>query len=49
VTEKQKAVENARDKTAVVTWGLVSGLGFLLASVLNVTMLGTILAAGQKS
>lgn len=48
VTQKRKAVENARDKTAVVTWGLASGLGFLLASVLNVTMLGTILAAGQE-
>jgi FtsH-binding integral membrane protein len=48
LAKKRQVVEDCRDQTALVTWGLASGLGFLLSSILNVTMLGTILAAGPK-
>lgn len=44
----QNAVDESRDQTAIVTWGLASGLGFLVSSALNVTVLGAILAVGQS-
>lgn len=44
--DAQAKVDDSRNKTAIVTWGLASGLGFVFSSVLNVTVLGTILAAG---
>jgi len=48
VQQAQAAVDDARSKTALVTWGLASGLGFLLTAALNVTLLTSILEAGSN-
>lgn len=48
LAEAKAALDDARDKTAVVTWGAASGLGFVLSSALNVTLLGIVLASGQQ-
>ncbi|SRR6266508_2405034 len=47
VADKQADVNDARAKTAVVTWGLASGLGFILAAALNITLLAVIAAEGS--
>lgn len=47
VAETQAELNDARKKTAVVTWGLASGLGFILAAALNITLLAVIAAEGS--
>ena len=45
--EFQTAIEISRRLTAVVTWGVATGLGFLLCAVLNITLLQAVRAAGS--
>jgi hypothetical protein len=44
--ELQNAVEICRRLTAVVTWGVATGLGFLLCAVLNITLMQAVRANG---
>jgi hypothetical protein len=43
----QNAIEISRRLTAVVTWGVATGLGFLLCAVLNITLLQAVRANGS--
>ena len=45
--ELQNAVEICRRLTAVVIWGVATGLGFLLCAVLNITLLQAVRANGS--
>jgi len=45
--ELQNAIEISRRLTAVVTWGVATGLGFLLCAVLNITLLQAVRANGS--
>jgi hypothetical protein len=45
--ELQNAVEICRRLTAVVTWGVATGLGFLLCAVLNITLMQAVRANGS--
>src|SRR5215831_186585 len=45
--EFQNAIEISRRLTAVVTWGVATGLGFLLCAVLNITLLQAVRANGS--
>ena len=45
--EFQSAIEISRRLTAVVTWGLATGLGFLLCATLNITLLQAVRANGS--
>ena len=45
--EFQDAIETCRRLTAVVTWGVATGLGFLLCAVLNITLLQAVRANGS--
>ena len=45
--EFQSAIEISRRLTAVVTWGVATGLGFLLCAVLNITLLQAVRANGS--
>jgi hypothetical protein len=45
--EFQSAIEISRRLTAVVTWGVATGLGFLLCAVLNITLLQAVRASGS--
>ena len=45
--ELQDAVEICRRLTAVVTWGVATGLGFLLCAVLNITLMQAVRANGS--
>jgi len=41
------AIEISRRLTAVVTWGVATGLGFLLCAVLNITLMQAVRANGS--
>ena len=41
------AIELSRRLTAVVTWGVATGLGFLLCAVLNITLMQAVRANGS--
>jgi len=45
--EFDSAVETCRRLTAVVTWGVATGLGFLLCAVLNITLMQAVRANGS--
>jgi hypothetical protein len=45
--EFQNVIEISRRLTAVVTWGVATGLGFLLCAVLNITLLQAVRANGS--
>ena len=45
--EFQDAIEISRRLTAVVTWGVATGLGFLLCAVLNITLMQAVRANGS--
>ena len=45
--EFDTAVETCRRLTAVVTWGVATGLGFLLCAVLNITLMQAVRANGS--
>jgi hypothetical protein len=47
VPEFQDAIEIKRRLTAVVTWGVATGFGFLLCAVLNITLLQAVRANGS--
>jgi hypothetical protein len=47
VPEFQDAIEIKRRLTAVVTWGVATGLGFVLCAVLNITLLQAVRASGS--
>jgi len=47
VPEFQDAIDIKRRLTAVVTWGVATGLGFLLCAVLNITLLQAVRASGS--
>jgi len=46
-TEFTGAIEVSRRLTAVVTWGVATGLGFLMCAVLNITLLQAVRANGS--
>lgn len=48
IAHAKRDVDDARERTAIVTWGAASALGFILSAALNVTMMGTVLARGQQ-
>jgi hypothetical protein len=45
--EFESAIEISRRLTAVVTWGVATGLGFLLCAMLNITLLQAVRANGS--
>jgi hypothetical protein len=45
--EFEDAIEISRRLTAVVTWGVATGLGFLLCAMLNITLLDAVRANGS--
>jgi hypothetical protein len=45
--ECESAIEISRRLTAVVTWGVATGLGFLLCAMLNITLLQAVRANGS--
>jgi len=45
--DSESAVEMSRRLTAVVTWGVATGLGFLFCAQLNITLLQTVRANGS--
>jgi len=44
---RQRAVETSRRLTAIVTWGVATGLSFLLCAQLNITLLQAVRANGS--
>ena len=47
ILERQSAVEMSRRLTAVITWGVATGLAFLLCAQLNITLLQAVRADGS--
>ena len=45
--EFQSAIDMSRRLTAIVTWGVATGLGFLLCAVLNITLMQAVRANGS--
>jgi hypothetical protein len=45
--EFDSAIETCRRLTAVVTWGVATGFGFLLCAVLNITLMQAVRANGS--
>jgi hypothetical protein len=47
ILKRQSAVEMSRRLTAVITWGVATGLAFLLCAQLNITLLQAVRANGS--